>query len=416
MSTAALAPFHPMLYVGLLLLLSFLGGRIANRLRFPRVTGYLVAGILLGPSVAGVFPATVVQQDLGFITSMALAVIAFSIGGSLHLGRLKRVGGQILWVTLAEASGAFLLTTLVLTLGLPVIQGAGFFSLQQVKVYFPIALLIGSLCAATAPAAVLAIVHEYRSQGPLTVFLLGVVALDDGAALIFFSFAMSLATGLLQQGSAHWQEMLFAPLASLFLALLLGGAVGLLLRVILPLISRREALIGVALGGILLAGGLALSLKLPFLLTNMVLGFTVINFVGRHEELFTAVEGIEEPIFGMFFLLAGAHFDFNLMRLAGGLALLITLSRFLGKFLGVWCGARLCAAPAVVGRYLSLGLSPQAGVAVGLVLEAQILLGNTEIGDIVVSGVLGAVILNELLTPPFVRMALLKAKEAVLPP
>ncbi|MEJ2201934.1 MAG: cation:proton antiporter [Desulfuromonadaceae bacterium] len=363
MSTATLAPFHPMLYVGLLLLLSFLGGRIANRLRFPRVTGYLVAGILLGPSVAGVFPATVVQQDLGFITSMALAVIAFSIGGSLHLGRLKRVGGQILWVTLAEASGAFLLTTLVLTLGLPVIQGAGFFSLQQVKVYFPIALLIGSLCAATAPAAVLAIVHEYRSQGPLTVFLLGV-----------------------------------------------------LLRVILPLISRREALIGVALGGILLAGGLALSLNLPFLLTNMVLGFNVINFVGRHEELFTAVEGIEEPIFGMFFLLAGAHFDFNLMRLAGGLALLITLSRFLGKFLGVWCGARLCAAPAVVGRYLSLGLSPQAGVAVGLVLEAQILLGNTEIGDIVVSGVLGAVILNELLTPPFVRMALLKAKEAVLPP
>lgn len=407
--------FHPMVYVGLLLLISYFGGKLANFMKFPRVTGYLVAGMLLGPSVFGLFPETVVREDLSFITEMALAVIAFSIGGSLHLGRLKRVGGQILWVTLAEATGAFLLTTLVLTLSLPVVRGWGFHPLQFLATCFPAALIIGSLCAATAPAAVLAIVHEYRSKGPLTSFLLGVVALDDVAALVFFSFAISIASGMLDHGMVNWLEVLVLPVGAVFFSLLLGAGIGFLLRYTVRFISHREALIGIILGGIFLGGGLALSLKIPYLLTNMALGFTVINFVGRQEEFFAAVESIEEPIFGMFFLLAGAHFDFNLIRVAGGLALLITLGRFAGKFLGARFGARLCSAPDPVRRYLWLGLSPQAGVAVGLVLEARMFFGASEIGELVVSGVLGAVIINELLTPPLVRLSLLKSGEIAQP-
>jgi Kef-type K+ transport system membrane component KefB len=146
----------------------------------------------------------------------------------------------------------------------------------------------------------------------------------------------------------------------------------------------------------------------------MALGFTVTNLVSRQEEFFAAVEGIEEPIFGMFFLLAGAHFDFNLIRSAGGLAILITLGRFAGKLLGARIGARLCGAPEIVRKYLWLGLSPQAGVAVGLVLETRIFFGSSPIGEIVVSGVLGAVIINELLTPPLVRLSLLRSGEATL--
>jgi Kef-type K+ transport system membrane component KefB len=403
-----------MVYVGFLLLVSFLGGKLANQFKFPRVTGYLVAGMLVGPSVLGVLPETLVREDLSFVTEMALAVIAFLIGGSLHLERLKRVGGQILWVTLAEAAGAFLLTTLVLTLCLSVVLGGGFHPIEFFSTYFPIALIIGSLCAATAPAAVLAIVHEYRSEGPLTSFLLGVVALDDGVALILFSFAISLTSGMLQHGVVNWKDVLLSPVWSVSGALLLGLTVGLLLRWTGRFVSRREALIGMAVGGIFLAGGLALTLKIPFLLTNMALGFTVVNFSGRQEEFFAAVEGIEEPVFGMFFLLAGAHFDFDLIRAAGGLAVLITLGRFAGKFIGARLGARLCAAPEPVRKYLWLGLSPQAGVAVGLALEARMLLGTSPMGEVVVSGVLGAVIINELLTPLLVRLALLKSGEATL--
>lgn len=400
-----------MVYVGLLLLFSYLGGRLANAIKFPRVTGYLVAGMVLGPSVLGLFPEALVREDLGFITEMALAVIAFSIGGSLHLGRLKRVGGQILWVTLAEASGAFVLTTLILVLCLPLVQGAGFHPVQTFRTYFPFALIIGSLCAATAPAAVLAIVHEYRAAGPLTSFLLGVVALDDAAALIFFSFALSLAASWGTHLGVGWQTLLLVPLGSILLALLLGLGVGILFRWGARLVTRKDSILGVALGGVFLAGGLAMSLKIPFLLTNMALGFTVANLVSRREAFFAAVEGIEEPIFGMFFLLAGAHFDFQLVQSVGGLAVLITLGRFAGKFLGARVGGRLCGVPEPVRKHLWLGLSPQAGVAVGLVLEARNFFGAAPLGEILVSGVLGAVIINELLTPPLVRLSLMRSGE-----
>jgi Kef-type K+ transport system membrane component KefB len=405
--------FHPdpMVFVGLLLLLSFLGGKLANHLNFPRVTGYLVFGMLLGPSVTGLFPESVVREDLSFVTDMALAIIAFSIGGSLHLEKLKRVGGQIISVTLAEATGAFLLTTLALTLFFPILQGAGFWPETIFSSYFPIAMIIGSLCAATAPAAVLAIVHEYRAEGSLTSFLLGVVALDDAAALIFFSFATSLAAVFVNHTAVSWQTLLISPFLSIILSLLLGGGAGMLFRWGAHLVTRKDAMIGVVLGGVFLVGGLALSLNVPFLLANMALGFTVTNFVSRQEEFFAAVEGIEEPIFGMFFLLAGAHFDFDLIRSAGGLAILITLGRFAGKFMGIRIGARLCQAPDAVRKYLWMGLFPQAGVAVGLVLEAQGIFGSSPIGEMVVSGVLGAVIINELFSPPLVRFALAKAGE-----
>jgi Kef-type K+ transport system membrane component KefB len=166
------------------------------------------------------------------------------------------------------------------------------------------------------------------------------------------------------------------------------------------------------IGSIFLASGLAISIKVSPLLANMMLGFVVTNWVKHHENLFNIVESVEEPIFGMFFTLAGAHLDLKVMQTAGLLCLLIPLGRFAGKILGSCLGAQISRAPHVVKKYLGFALLPKAGVTVGLVLEAKEIFGSTYLSEVMVSAVLGSVIINELLAPFFVRFSLIKAGEA----
>lgn len=402
---------HPLLFLGLLLLFSYAGGKVANALKAPRVSGYLVVGMLLSPSVLGLFHDKLVKEDLALITDIALAIIAFSIGGSLKLAKLKRLGKHILWITLAEASGAFFVVTAVLCLAYFLLNGVTSLAPSFLTVYLPMVLMIGALCAATAPAATLAIVHEYKAQGPLTAILLGVVALDDGLAIIFFAFAAAIANGFVNHQAITWSSILGVPVLSILVSLTLGGAVGVGLRQLIRFVPSTKALFGVMIGSIFLVSGLALSLQVSPLLANMMLGFVVTNFVARHEDLFAVVEDLEEPIFGMFFTLAGAHFDFRVIGTAGGLAVLITLTRFIGKFLGCALGARISRAPQVAQSYLCFAILPQAGVAVGLVLVAKEVFGPSYQAEVMVNAVLGSVIINELLTPFFVRFALVKAGE-----
>lgn len=400
---------HPLFHIGLLLLCGYVGGKIANLLKAPRVSGYLVAGMLLSPSILGIFHEELVKDDLTIITDMALGIIAFSIGGTLELTRLQRLGKHIFWITLVQAIAAFFLTTAVIAIFFPMIQGSEF---SFLGVYLPMAIVIGAISAATAPAATLAIIHEYKAKGPLTIILLGVVTLDDGLTILFYSFAVAIARSLITQDPLSWHNMLTVPSLHIAIALALGGAVGLCIRMLIRFIPRREALLGVMVGCIFLTSGLALSLKSSPLLANMVLGFMVVNFVRHGEDLFAVVESIEESIFMMFFTLAGAHLDLAVMQAAGWLAVLLTVSRFSGKLLGTRLGARISHAPETVKKYLGLGLLPTAGVAIGLVLMATDLFVSSRISEVMVSAVLGSVIINELLSPLLVRYALVKSGEA----
>jgi Kef-type K+ transport system membrane component KefB len=399
-------------YVGFLLFLSYLGGQIANALKTPRVVGYLIIGMLLSPSVSGLLQERMVKEELSLITDIALATIAFSIGGSLELPKLQRLGKQFFWITCTQGFGAFLLGTIVLAVCLPVLYDSGTTAHAFWSVYFPVALVIGAICAATAPAAILAIVHEYRAQGTFTTMLLGVIALDDGLTIVLYAFASSIAHSLMQHENISLQNMLLMPSAAILLSLSLGGVVGAGLRKLIRFVSRREAMLGVMIGCIFVISGLAISLQVSPLLANMMFGFVVVNFVEHHEDLFAVVESIEEPIFGMFFTLAGAHLDLWRIQSAGWLALLITLGRFAGKLLGSRFGAHVSDAPESIKKYLGLALLPAAGVTVGLVLEAKDIFASISLGDVIVSGVLGSVMINALLAPFFVRYALFKAGEA----
>lgn len=400
---------HILVYLGLLLLLSYLAGELASYCKAPRVTGYLIMGMLVGPSVLGLFPRNLVQKDLSLVTHIALGVIAFSIGGSLNLGKIKRLGRQILTIAANEAGAAFLLVTLVLCLGfwlMPGMEG------DFLSVYFPLALVVGALSAATAPAATLAIIHEYQAQGPLTTTVLGVVALDDALAIFFFSFASAIAHSLTQGHDLSWQALLLSPALALLASFAIGAIPAMVLSKLMRFVTRRAAVLGVMLGSILLVSGLALSLGVSPLLAAMALGFVVTNLAGRQEDIFNIIEGIEEPLFGMFFILAGAHLDLAVMTTAGGLALLIILGRFSGKLIGSRIGAWSSNAPQVVGRYLGFALLPKAGVTVGLVLVARDIFGPTPAAELMVNAVLGSVIINELLAPFGVRFALFRAGEA----
>ena len=401
----------PLLAVGLLLILGYWGGRAANLIKLPRVSGYLAIGILLSPSTFNILDRQLVNEDLYVVTEMALAIIAYTIGGSLIIQELKRLGGMILWVTISQAVGALLLTTVVLVHTLPFITNLRGPEYDLLRTYLPMALVIGAISVATAPGAVIAIVSELKARGPFTSTLLGVIAIDDGLAIIFFALAGTAAHFMIDPSSVSWMQMMGGAFSEIAFSVLLGIVAGAALKFMARLVRRREALLMVILGVIFVTTGIASVFKLSALLANMIVGFIIVNFEARHHDFFLVIEQIEEPLYGLFFGLAGTCMDLRILRFTGLLAIMIMATRITGKQLGTWIAAKHFGAPQNVRRYLGLGLLPKAGVTVGLVLIAREIFRVPEVATILVNAVIGSVILNELIAPPLVKYALVKTGE-----
>lgn len=401
---------NPLLAVGLLLLVGYWGGRGANLINLPRISGYLVAGILLSPSLTHVFSQQLINRDLHVVTEIALGLIAYTIGGSLVIERIRHLGTIIIWITLTQAGGAFIVTAGFLLPTLPLLTRFDSPADPFLATHLPLALVIGAISVATAPGAVLAIISELKVKGTFTSILLGIIALDDGLAVVFFALASAVAHTLIHPGTAAWWAPLGEALTEIGLSVLLGILAGLLLKATAMVVRRREALLMVILGVILSTVGAAVTLHLSPLLAAMVVGFVIVNLERFHRDFFTVTEQIEEPIYGLFFALAGAHIDLAVFKSAGLLAMAILIYRMLGKQSGTWLGARWAKAPEAVQRYLGLALFPQAGVTVGLVLLARDIFADPAVADILVNAVIGAVIINELIAPPLVKYALLNAE------
>lgn len=402
---------HPLVAIGLLLLCGYLGGRLANRFKFPRVSGYIVAGLLMSSSVTGIIPIELIEQKLFVITDIALSIIAYAIGGSLKVSKLKRLGKSILWINFSQTFGALILSFIFILVLTPLLIGSKVPGIALFTGYLPLALILGAISVATAPAAILAIVHEYRAKGPLTTTLLGVVALDDATAIIMYAFAGAAVSAMTGVHGASSLKMVAEPTGEVLGSLVLGVIFGFILARMVSWIKARESLLVVILGIIFLCTGISVELGLSPLLTNMTAGFFTVNRAKHSHDLFNALEGIEEPIFALFFVVAGAHFDLKVLKLAGLISLVIVFGRFLGKLTGTRLGATISHAPAVVKKYLGLGLLPKAGVTVGLAFMAKPLFQDPLMYDIMINAVLGSVIINELAAPPLVKYILLKAGE-----
>ena len=394
------------LAIGIMLVVGFFGGLAMEKLKFPKVTGYLIIGILLSPSLLNIISAATIK-NLDIITDIALGVIAFLIGGSLHLEPLRKLEKNIAWITPFQSLGAWFLVTLLLVFLSPLIwtiPNATFF-----QTYFPMALIIGAISCATAPAAIIAIVQECKAKGSLTTTLLAVVALDDAIAVIAFAIALGICQPLVNGGKFSLYQMLGVPFLHIAESIAIGILFGFALVYIDKLIRTRELLLLVVFGMIMLCVGVTNLLGVSAILANMVAGFVVVNKASKNE-MFPAVEEIESVVFAMFFVLAGLHFDLGVMKVAGILAVLIVLARCLGKYFGTRAGATISHASDKVKKYLGLALLPKAGVTIGLVLLAE--RAFPTFGAIMVNAVLASVIINELVAPPLTKYAIFKAGEA----
>lgn len=392
--------------LGIIITAGFLGGALARRLKFPRVSGYVIVGVLLSPSLFNVISHTTVE-DLDVFTTIALGIIAYSIGGRLHLGAIRRIEKSIFLIGTFQGAAAFILSILVITFLAPLflnISGA-----TILTVYLPMALVIAAMASATAPAAVMAEVHEFRASGPFTTTLLSVVAFDDAIAVVLFSIALGVALPLVDVSQAFsFYQALLLPLLQIVGSIAIGAVFGFALTYAARQVKSRALVLVLVLGTIMLCTGVIELLGWSVVMANLVMGAIVVNRTPR-RDMFLAIEGIEDVVFAIFFVLAGLHFELDVMQTVGLLAVLVLVGRLGGKYLGARAGASIAGAPEPVKKYLGFALMPKAGVTLGLALLAQ--RAFPELGDIIFNVVLATVIINEIFAPFLVRYAIFKAGE-----
>ncbi len=384
------------LYLGIILITGLFAGKVINFLKLPAVTGYLLIGLLLGPSVVNLVTAETVTA-LSPINSIALSLIAFSIGGELSRHQIKQCGKSVLVITVTQVLGAYLLVSLTLHY------------LLELELHS--ALIFAAISTATAPAATIMVLREYKAKGPMTSNLLAVVALDDALCLIAYGITMALAKSLAGKVSGGVGAMVAAPLWELTGSILLGAVFAVVLLLLSSRFKEKPDKLVLLLGLVFLQAGLAELFHFSALLTGMTMGCVAVNLLPRQSEaLFRLVRSVDTPIFVLFFVLAGANLHLGLLVKVGALGVAYIVSRIIGKVSGAMVGATISKAPAVVRKYLGLGLIPQAGVAIGLTLLVQ--QDFPEIASLVTTVILGSVVVYEIIGPYFAKLAVIKAGEA----
>ena len=423
---------------GVLLVFGVIGGRIARKIGLPAITGYLVFGILLNPYISqklfswSLFEPSIWEDGIrvfdgpvelvyDLIIPMALSLIAFVIGGSLRIDNLKGIGKSVGIVTLTQGLAPFALVLLILGFGAQPLVGKYLteFNLDT-QSYIAIGLVAGAISLATAPAAVVAVLHELKAKGPLTNTILAVVALDDALAVICFALVAGFSSSLLNGGGVSVSDMIAHPAVEILFSLLLGLIFAFMLIYITRYLRRQRVQTTLAVLGLVVAcGGVAYVLDLSIILANMAFGFVVVNRM-KHSRMIDAVVGIEDLVFVLFFTLAGAsffggeHLDTNALLAIVVIGVLIVAGRMAGKFGGSWVGAKMAGAPETVRKYLGFALLPKAGVSIGLALSLQSKEGFHSIASIVVGAIIISTIVNELIAPPLAKYGIMKSGEGRL--
>jgi len=389
--------------VAIAILGGFAVGRLIGLAKLPAVAGYVLLGIVLGQSVSGFFPLPILQQ-VDVLSDLALGVIAFTIGGELKWANLSKIAGSVFPIVLLEASGAMLLVTL---------------SVWWLRHDWPLALILGSISAATAPAATMMVIRETRARGPLSSTLIAVVGIDDAIALTLYGVAATIAKALLSGGGdLGLEQVLTTSAREIFGAVLLGGVCGIGLALAVKRVDSRDSLFVIGIGSVLLVAGLAQPLQVSPLLANMALGAVLINMApASSQKLFGQIELLGAPILIAFFVVAGAHLRLDLLPTLGILGLVYLLARISGKVAGAWLGAVISNAPRKVRDYIGFGLLSQVGIAIGLSLVvardfASLGVDGHNIAETVINVLLATTIVTELVGPGLTKFGLIRAGEA----
>ncbi len=384
--------------VGILLLLGYLGGQLAKKVRIPAVAGYCLTGILISPSLLNLVPEALSYQ-LDPLKIMGLGLIAMIIGGELQINVLRKIGKSIVTITLFQ-----IFTTVV-----AVFAGMYFLAGKD----FNISILMAVLATATAPAATVAVMKEYKARGKFSSTLLGVIALDDALCIILVGLAIAFVKGLSEVGVAFDPSHLAHPIAELLGSIIIGMVTGIILCYILKYITERVEIVVVLLALVLINSGLAIYFDLSALLVNMVCGAVVANLFARNLHVLNYLEDIDLPIFIIFFTLAGASLHLDLLAANWLPALIYIFTRAVGKISGCYYGAKFSKAGPSIQKYMGLAMLPKAGVSIGLILFVQSRFPGTELAAIVTAIELAAVTFYEITGPLATRYALIGAGDAV---
>ena len=398
------------------LIAGLLMSRLAKAVNLPAVTSYLVAGLLLGPFVLGRlglsglgigFGSLEQVEGYGVVTQVALGFIAFVIGNEFRLSSLRSMGQQAITVGIAQA---------VITTALVDVALVGVHLLFPQVLSLASAITLGSIAAATAPAATLMVVKQYKAKGPLTHLLLMVVAIDDAVGLVLFSASYGVANAL-EQGHMDLLSVVVEPLMEILLSLLLGAVAGYLLNLLEVYFHSRSKRMSLSVAFVLLTVGVSMlevevgGVRCGFslLLVCMMTGTVFCNVCPTSEELMDRLDRWVSPINILFFVLSGAELDLTI--LTNPMVLLIGVvyiaSRSLGKISGAYTSCRATKCSPSIQKYLGITLLPQAGVALGMAAEAA----QLSDGHMVRNVVLFSVLVYELVGPTLTRMALTAAGE-----
>ncbi len=400
------------------LAVALIGGLMLSRLtkliHLPAVTAYLVAGLLLGPFCLGAFGLegfgfnSLEQVDsLKVITQTALGFIAFTIGNEFRLSQLKTFGKKAITIGILQA----VITTVLVDIVLIVLH----ICFPNV-ITVPCAIVLGAIASATAPAATLMVIRQYKADGPLTKLLLLVVAIDDAVGLVLFSVSFGIASAL-ASGQISVLAVVVEPIVEIVLSLVLGSVMGWLLDFVEQFFHSRSRRLTISVAFVLLTVGLS-SIKFSIgpvhcgfslLLVCMMTGTIFCNICDTSDELMNRVDGWTMPLNILFFVISGAELDLNVLvqPITLVVGVIYILSRSAGKYYGANLSCRLTAQPKPITEHLGITLLPQAGVALGMALTAGTLPG----GALVRNVVLFAVLIYELVGPSLTKRSLTKVGE-----
>lgn len=388
-----------LLYVGSLVLLGYICARVFGRMGLPSVTGYLIAGLLAGPSALE-FVGKGALDALAPVAAFGLATIFFMLGEEFKLHELRKMGGRLLALTVIQCVAT-----------VAIVAGA----LVAVGVRPELALLLGAIAGTTDPAATLVVIRELRAHGELVRALKAVVALNGVVEMVLFTLLLPLV-GILHggAGATSWAALAGGPAWEIGGSLALGLGLAVCLRGWSLMPCTRGALKVPTIGLILLGTGLCQAAHLSTLLTMLAFGAVVANAVPLKGQIFDTVRAMEGPLLVCFFTLAGAGLHLADLTTLGLVGAVYVTGRIAGKLLGSWAGARVAQAAPTTRRWLGCGLVPQASMAIGLAFIVQEKF--PDVAGPVLPVVLGSVVLFEVIGPVLTRLALLRSGEAAPEP
>lgn len=376
------------LSLAVMLFSGFLMTRLTKLAHLPNVTGYILAGVLIGPCVLNLIPETV-QNGMDFVTDVALAFIAFGVGKYFKLERLRKNGRSVLILTVFESLIAALLIFLVMAF--------------VFRLPIPFSLLLGAIGSATAPASTIMTIRQYKAKGQFVDILLQIVALDDAVALLAFSVCAAIAQAM-EGGSGISPKAVLLPILWNLLALAAGALAGFLLHKLIGENRSSQHRLVLVTALLLSITGFCTALDISPLLACMVMGAVYINISGN-KKVFKQVNGFTPPIQLLFFVLSGMRMDLTALKAAGLIGVVYFLVRIIGKYAGAWLGAVLGKASIPIRRYLGLALIPQAGVSIGLALLGQRIL-PAESGALLSTIILSSGVLYEMIGPACAKAAI----------